>query len=86
MEQIFIGSNISFASIRDYIFEHKVNPGDSIALNPMNYEHLLDYIRQAQAETFELPLNIFGVLLIKDTTGSVEVGKIQIIKNETLQE
>ena len=86
MEQIFIGSKIAFPSIRDYIFEHKINPGDSIALNPMNYEQLLNEIRGSHTETLELPVNIFGVLLIKDTSGSVEVGKIQIIKNETLQQ
>ncbi|HEX9981005.1 MAG TPA: hypothetical protein VGB50_10630 [Flavobacterium sp.] len=82
-EQIKIGSEITFPVLRDYIFEHKVNRGDSIVLNPLNYEHIIDEIRHSHEESIEIPINIFGVLLIKDATGTVETGRIQIIKNET---
>ena len=84
-EQIIIGSKVSFHSLRDYIFEHKINRGDSIVLNPLNYEHLIEEIKNSPEHTIDIPLNIFGVLLIKDTTDTVDVGKIQIIKNEALQ-
>lgn len=77
----FIGSEINFQSLRDYIFEHKINRGDSIALNPQNYEHILEEIKNSQEE-IDIPVNIFGVLLVKDTSDAVENGKIQIIKNE----
>ena len=80
-EQIFIGSNITFQSLRDYIFEHKINKGDSLILNPLNYEKIIDEIRHQEA-SISVPVNVFGILLIKDTTGSVDVGKVQIVKNE----
>jgi len=81
---VFIGSKISFISLRDYIFDHKVNQGDTIVLHPQNYESILDEIRQSQ-ESIDIPINIFGILLIKDTTDTVELGKIQIVKNENLE-
>ena len=80
---IFIGSKISFVSLRDYIFDHKVNLGDTIVLHPKNYENILDEVRESQ-ESIDIPLNVFGVLLIKDTTDTVELGKIEILKNEPL--
>ena len=80
---IFIGSKISFTSLRDYIFDHKVNLGDTIVLHPTNYESILEEVRESQ-ESIDLPLNVFGVLLIKDTTHTVDLGKIQILKNEPL--
>ena len=80
---VFIGSKISFISLRDYIFDHKVNQGDTVVLHPQNYESILDEIRQSQ-ESIAIPINIFGILLVKDTTDTVELGKIQIVKNENL--
>ena len=82
-QQIFIGSKITFQSLRDYIFEHKINRGDSIVLNPQNYEQIAEEIKNS-AEPIEIPVNIFGVLLLKDTVDAVENGKIQIVKNEIL--
>jgi hypothetical protein len=81
-QQFFIGDKISFKSIRDYIFDHKVNKGDSIVLNPMNYKSIIEEIKHSGEETLEIPINIFGVLLIQDD--SVELGKVQIVKNENL--
>ena len=80
-QQIFIGSKISFKSLRDYIFDHKINRGDSVALNPLNYESILEEIRNS-SEEIEIPINVFGVLLVK--SDSVELGKIQVVKNEDL--
>ena len=82
-EQIFIGSDISFHLLRDYIFDHKINKGDTIVLHPLNYEHILEEIRHSEAG-IEIPVNIFGILIVKDGTGSVDIGKITIIKNENL--
>lgn len=81
-QQFFIGNTISFKSIRDYIFDHKVNKGDSIVLNPMNYKSIIEEIKHSGEETIEIPINVFGVLLIQDD--NVELGKIQIVKNENL--
>ncbi|WP_343623843.1 hypothetical protein [Flavobacterium lindanitolerans] len=83
-QQIIIGNPISFKSIRDYIFNHKVNKGDCIVLNPLNYKSLIEEIKHSHEETIEIPINVFGVLLVRDETDSVELGKIQIVKNENL--
>ncbi len=80
-KQIFIGSAISFKSLRDYIFDHKINKGDSIVLNPMNYQSIIEEIKKSEEE-IEIPINIFGILLVQHD--SVELGKIQIIKDENL--
>ena len=83
-QQVFIGSDISFKSLRDYIFVHKLEKGDTIAIHPQNYEHILEEIKNSE-EPIDIPINVFGILLVKDTTDSVELGKVQIIKNEPLQ-
>ena len=80
-QQVFIGSEISFRSLRNYIFDHKINKGDSIVLNPLNYQSILEEIKNS-SESIDIPINIFGILLVQHD--SVEVGKVQIIKNETL--
>ena len=82
-EQIFIGSEITFQSLRDYIFEHKINRGDTIVLSPQNYEMIIEEIKNAPQE-IEIPANVFGVLLVQDTTSTVDIGKIQIVKNDAL--
>jgi len=83
-QQVFIGSEISFRSLRNYIFDHKLEKGDTIAIHPQNYEHILEEIKNSE-EPIDIPINVFGILLVKDTTDSVELGKVEIIKNEPLQ-
>ena len=80
-QQIFIGNPISFQSLRDYIFDHKINKGDSIVLNPLNYQSIIEEIKNSNEE-IDIPINIFGILLVQHD--SVELGKIQIIKDENL--
>lgn len=82
-EFVVLGNTISVASIRSYLFSKKIDKGDSLVINPMDYENLLDEIRNSE-EPVDIPLNVLGVLLIKDTTGNVPLGKVQIIKNEKL--
>ncbi len=82
-EFVVIGHAISVAAIRDYLFAKKIDKGDSIVLNPHDYENLLDEIRNSD-EPIDIPVNVLGVLLLKDTTGDVPAGKIQIVKNEKL--
>ena len=83
-QQVFIGSEISFRSLRNYIFDHKLEKGDTIAIHPQNYEHILEEIKNSE-EPIDIPINVFGILLVKDTADSVELGKVEIIKNEPLQ-
>ncbi|MXN90246.1 hypothetical protein GR160_03320 [Flavobacterium sp. Sd200] len=82
-EFVVIGQAISVASIRDYLFAKKIDKGDSIVLNPTDYEHILDEIRNSD-EAIDIPLNVLGVLLIKDTSGNVPVGKIQIVEDDKI--
>lgn len=83
-QQVFIGSEISFKSLRDYVFVHKLEKGDTIVIHPQNYERILEEIKNAE-ESIDIPINVFGILLVKDTTDTVEFGKVEIIKNEPLQ-
>ena len=83
-QQVFIGSDISFKSLRDYIFVHKLEKGDTIAIHPQNYENILEEIKNSE-EPIDIPINVFGILLVKDTSDTVELGKVQIIKSEPLQ-
>jgi hypothetical protein len=84
-QQFTIGKEISIRVLRDYVIEHKVDKGDSIVLSALNYEHILDEIRHS-GESIPVPINVLGILLLKDTTNSVETGKIQIIKNQNLNQ
>jgi hypothetical protein len=78
-----IGHSISIAAIRDYIFTHKIDKGDTIVLNPMDYEHVTEEIKHS-GEPIDIPLNVLGILISKDTAGTVPVGKVQLIKDDTM--
>lgn len=82
-EFVVLGNSITVAAIRSYLFTKKIDKGDSLVINPMDYENILDEIRSSD-EPLDIPLNVLGVLLIKDTSGNVPLGKVQIIKNEKL--
>jgi hypothetical protein len=82
-EFVVIGSTISIAAVRDFLFTKKVDRGDSLILNPMDYEHIIEEVKNSE-EPIDIPLNVLGVLLIKDVAGDVPPGKVQIVKNEQL--
>lgn len=82
-EFVVIGDHISIAAIRSYLFAKKIDQGDSLVLNIQDFEHILEEIRHS-GEPVDIPLNVLGVLLIKDASGDVPVGKVQIVKNEKL--
>lgn len=82
-EFVVVGNPISIASIRDYLFAKKIDKGDSLVLNPMDFEHILDEIRNS-GDPVDIPLNVLGVLLIKDTTGEVPNGKVQIVEDDKM--
>jgi hypothetical protein len=84
-QQFTIGKEISVRVLRDYVIEHKVNKGDSIVLSALNYEHILEEMRHS-GEQIPVPLEILGVRILKDNMNSVETGKIQIVKNEHLNQ
>jgi hypothetical protein len=82
-EFVVVAHGISMASLRSYLLAKKIDKGDSLVLNPADYETILDEIRNSD-EGIDIPLNIFGVLLVKDTTDTVPAGKVQIIETEKL--
>ncbi|MFD2603507.1 MULTISPECIES: hypothetical protein [Flavobacterium] len=82
-EFVIIGDHISIATIRSYLFAKKIDQGDSLVLNAVDFEHILDEIRHSE-ESVDIPLNVLGVLLLKDTSGDIPIGKVQILKNEKL--
>jgi hypothetical protein len=84
-QQFTIGKEISTRLLRDYVIEHKVNKGDCIVLSPLNFEHIVEEARHSP-EGLSVPLKILDVLILKDNTDSVETGKIQIVKNENLNQ
>lgn len=80
-EYVAIGDAVSTAAIRNYLFAKKIDKGDTLVLNAADYEHILDEIRSSD-EPVDIPLNVLGVLLVKDTTHEIPGGKVQIVKNE----
>jgi len=80
---IFIGEAISVASIRSYLFAKKIDKGDSIVLNQSDYDNIIEEIKNSD-EGIDIPLNVLGVLLVKDTTGEVPAGKVQLVENEKM--
>ncbi|MFL9843298.1 hypothetical protein [Flavobacterium rhizosphaerae] len=82
-EFVSIGSKITVASIREYLFANKIEKGDSLIVSPADYEHLIEDSKRS-GEPVQVPLNILGVLLVKDNTGNVPVGKLRIVKNEKI--
>lgn len=77
-----IGDKITFSTLRDYIFSHKIIQGDTIILNPSDFENLIHEMKTKGEEGIDIPLKMLDVLLINDTTDEVPAGKIQIVKNE----
>lgn len=83
MSEFVVVGKISVASIRDYLFTKKIDKGDSLVLNPMDYEHLVEDIKNS-GEPVDIPLNVLGVLLVKDTSGNVPLGKVQIVQDDKM--
>lgn len=84
-QQFTLGKEISVRLLRDYVIEHKIDKGDSIVLSPLNFEHIVEEMKHSP-EGLSVPIKILGVILAKDNTGSVDTGKIQIVKNQNLEQ
>jgi hypothetical protein len=74
---------ISVASLRDYIITHRIDQGDSIVLNPHDFEHLIHDIKNTSNELPDIPLTVVGVIVSQDSTDTIPIGKIQIVKNDS---
>jgi hypothetical protein len=79
---MFIGGKITFPALRDYILSHKINQGDIIILNPLDYEELIHEMKASGDGTIDIPVKLLGVLINRDSTDAVPVGKVQIVNAE----
>lgn len=81
-EYIFIGNEISVYALRDYIMRHKVDAGDLLVLNAHDYDALIHEMKASAEGLPDIPVKILEVIISKDTTDAIPVGKLQIVKNE----
>lgn len=77
-----LGTDISVAAIRDYLFAKNVQKGDTIVLNPVDFDKITDEYK-SNGETIEIPFSILGVRIVKDTADEVPAGKLHILKNDS---
>lgn len=82
MSQFTFLQKINVAGIRDYIMSHRIDQGDSLVLHPQDFEHLFHDIKATSDEIPDIPLKVLGVIITQDSTDTVPIGKIQIVKNE----
>lgn len=80
---VSIGDTVSIAAIRNYLFAKKIDKGDSLVLNPADYDHIINEIKDSHTPV-DIPVNVFGVLLIKDSGGDVPLGKVQIVEDDKM--
>lgn len=81
-EFIFIGEQISVHSLRDYIIGHKIDAGDSLILNPHDYNAILQDMKNAPEGLPDFPVKILEVIITKDSTDTIPIGKLQIVKSD----
>lgn len=79
---IFIGNKISVPSLRDYILSHKIDAGDSLVFHTHDYDTVVQEMKTSAEGLPDFPLQLLNVILTKDLTDTVPIGKVQIVKNE----
>ena len=79
---IFIGNQISVYTLRDYIMRHKIDATDTLILNPHDFDALIHDMKTSGEGLPDFPVKILEVIIVKDTTDTVPIGKLQIVKNE----
>lgn len=83
MSEFFpIAHRITVPALRDYIMTHQLNNGDSLVVSPHDFQELVHEIKSSPEGIPDFPLNVLGVNILQDSTDTVPVGKIQIVKNE----
>lgn len=73
---------MSVAGIRDYIITHRIDQGDSLVLNPHDFEQLIQDIKASSDGIPDIPITILNVIITQDSTDTVPIGKVHIAKNE----
>lgn len=84
-EHTSLGTDVSVAAIRDYLFAGKIQKGDTLVLSSTDYEKIAAEFKAGDGP-IDIPLNILGVTIIQDTNLAVVPGKIHVIKkSDTIQ-
>lgn len=81
-EYFSIGHRITVPSLRDYIITHSLNAGDSLVISPQDFQELIHEIKTSGEGIPDIPFNLLGVNILNDSTDTVPIGKVQIVKNE----
>ncbi len=81
-QSIFIGNKISLPALRDYIITHTIDAGDTLVLNPHDFTMIVDELKHAEEGIPDFPLTMLGVIITQDSTDTIPIGKLQIVKND----
>ena len=81
-QSIFIGKQISLPALRDYIITHTIDAGDTLVLNPHDYKLIIEELKHSEDGLPDFPLTMLGVIVTQDSTDTVPIGKLQIVKND----
>lgn len=81
-EFIVIGQTITLPALRDYIIDHRIDQGDTLVVNPVDYHEIIHEVKTVNETLPDFPLKLLSVLIVQDTTDTVPIGKLQIIKND----
>ena len=82
MSQFNFLHKMSVAGIRDYIITHRIDHGDTLVLSPQDFEHLIQDMKASSDGIPDIPIKILNVIITQDSTDTVPIGKVQIVKNE----
>lgn len=73
---------MSVAGIRDYIITHRIDQGDTLVLSHQDFDHLVQDMKNSAEGIPDIPIKILNVIITQDSTDTVPIGKVQIVKNE----
>jgi hypothetical protein len=81
-QSIFIGNKISLPALRDYIITHTINAGDTLVLNTHDFKTIIEELKHSEEGIPDFPLTMLGVIITQDSTDTIPIGKVQIVKND----
>lgn len=74
-----LGNKISLAWIKEYIFKNQISSGDSLILNPQDFELIIQEMKSSGDGISTIPAIVQGVLIIQDAADRVSMGQAQVL-------
>lgn len=74
-----LGNKISLTTIKEYIFKNQISSGDSLILNPQDFELIIQEIKATGGGISTIPAIVQGVLIIQDAADRVSIGQVQVL-------